>query len=92
MKEYLFPEYNITIHHAYEDFAYSFTAFVDENGKIKFRKSITFLYPEFRKSYPKTIQAIIDGYVAKYVNVTPGSTLGIPHRSIIQLNLTGKKE
>lgn len=91
-EDYLFPEYDIKIHHAYEDFAYSFSAFVDEKGKISFRKSTIPYSQEFQKSYERTIKAIIAGYLERYVNVTPGSTLGIPHASTILLNVTGKKE
>ncbi len=91
-EDYLYPEYNITIHHAYEDFAYIFSAYVDDKGKILFRKSQIPVYPEFAASYPKTIRAIIAGYVDRYVQVTPGSTLGIPHTSIVVINLTGKKD
>jgi len=90
-QDYLFPEYNITVHKAYEDFAYSCSAFVDEKGGIRFRKSIIFSYPEFAAKNEQIIKAIIDGYVKRYVDVKPGSTLGIPHKSIILINLTGKK-
>jgi hypothetical protein len=90
-EDYMFPEYNITIYHAYEDFAYAFTAFIDDKGTVTFRKSEIFLYPEFVASNAKTIKAILAGYVARYVQVTPGNTLGIPHTSIVTINLTGKK-
>ncbi|MFB9840958.1 hypothetical protein [Mucilaginibacter ginsenosidivorans] len=91
-EDYLYPEYNITVHHAYEDFAYSFSAFVDAQGVIHFRKSTIFSYPEFEKSNTQAIKALLSGYVARYVNVTPGSTLGIPHTSVVLINLTGKKQ
>ena len=89
--DYLYPEYNITIHHAYEDFAYSCSAFVDAQGVIHFRKSTIFSHPEFEKSTMQAIKSILSGYVARYVNVTPGSTLGVLHTSIVLINLTGKK-
>ena len=91
-EDYLYPEYNITIHHAYEDFAYLFSAYVDDKGKILYRKSQIPIYPEFAVSTPKTIKAILAGYVERYVKVKPGSTLGIPHTSIVVINLTGKKD
>lgn len=91
-EDYLYPEYTITIHHAYEDFAYSFSAFADEKGAITFRKSQIFSYPEFKASTDKAIREILAGYVARYVQVIPGTTLGIPHTSIISINLTGKKK
>jgi hypothetical protein len=90
-QDYLYPEYNITVHHAYKDFAYFFSAFVNDKGVITFRKSQIFLWPEFAASYPQNIKAILAGYVARYVQVKPGTTLGIPHTSIISINLTGKK-
>lgn len=90
--DYLYPEYNITVHHAYEDFAYACSAFVDAKGGIHLRKSTIFSYPEFEKSTTQTIKSILSGYVARYVNVTPGSTLGIPHTSIVLINLRGKKQ
>ncbi|HWD86922.1 MAG TPA: hypothetical protein VG367_02270 [Mucilaginibacter sp.] len=90
-EDYLYPEYNITIHHAYEDFAYLFSAFVDDKGKITFRKSQIPYSKEFEASYDNAIKAILAGYVARYVQVIPGNTLGIPHTSIITINLTGKK-
>ncbi len=91
-EDYLYPEYNITIHHAYEDFAYAFSAYINDKGKILFRKSQIPYDHEFAASYEKTIKAILAGYVERYVQVTPGSTLGIRHTSIVLINLTGKKD
>ncbi|MBS1530417.1 MAG: hypothetical protein JSU01_08930 [Bacteroidetes bacterium] len=90
-EDYLYPEYNITIHHAYENFVYKFSAFVNDKGRITFRKSQIFSYPEFKASTEKAIKEILAGYVARYVQAIPGNTLGIPHTSIITINLTGKK-
>jgi hypothetical protein len=90
--EYLSPTYNINIRKAYEDFYYSFTAFVDEKGIITFRKNLLFTYPEFKQSTDATIKAITEGYLKLYLNVTPGKTLSIPHTSIIFLNVTGTKK
>jgi hypothetical protein len=92
---YLSPTYDIIIHKAYEDFSYSFTAWVDDRGTLTFRKSIIsldFLGAEGRKSYINTLKAIIDGYLKLYLNVKPGNTLGIPHTSIIFLNVQGYKK
>ena len=47
---YLSPTYDIEIHHAYENFSYSYTAFVDEKGNVTFRKSGQVIMPEFRES------------------------------------------
>jgi hypothetical protein len=90
--DYLSPTYNIVIHHAYEDFSYSYTAFVDDKGTLAFRKSTTFLNPEFVVPYNTAMKGITDGYLKLYLDVTPGKTLGIPHRSIIFLNVVGYKK
>jgi hypothetical protein len=90
--DYLSPTYDIVIHHAYEDFSYSYTAFVDEKGVITFRKSTIFLNPEFVVPYNTAMKGITDGYLKLYLDVTPGKTLGIPHRSIIFLNVVGHKK
>jgi hypothetical protein len=89
--DYLSPTYDIVIHHAYEDFSYSYTAFVDEQGTITFRKSLVFLSREFADSWITAMKGITDGYLKLYLNVKPGKTLGIPHSSIIFLNVVGYK-
>lgn len=89
---YLSPTYDITIHHAYTDFYYSYTAFVDEKGKITFRKSMIPLSKDFYESYITAMKGITDGYLKLYLDVTPASTLGIIHSSIIFLNVTGRKK
>lgn len=90
-EDYMYPEYNITIHHAYEDFGYSFSAYVDALGTIHFRKSSIPYSHEFKDTYENVIRGIISGYLTKYLNVTPGNTLGIAHTSMIELNVTGKR-
>jgi hypothetical protein len=90
--DYLSPTYNIVIHHAYEDFSYSYTAYVDVKGTITFCKSITFLYKEFVESSNTAMKGITDGYLKLYLDVKPASTLGIPHASIIFLNVIGYKD
>ena len=90
--DYLSPTYDIDIHHAYQDFGYSFTAFVNEKGKITFRKSLDVMSPEFKDRLIATMKAITDGYLMRYLDVTPGKTLGIPHNSIIFLSVTGYKK
>lgn len=90
--EYLSPTYDVVIHHAYDDFSYSYTAFVNDKGAITFRKSSTYISPEFRKPYADAMKGITDGYLKLYLDVTPAKTLGIPHSSIIFLNVTGYKK
>ncbi len=90
--DYLSPTYNITIQKAYTDFYYSYSAFVDENGTITFRKSLTATMPEYKKSNDDIMKGITDSYLKLYLNTTPGKTLGIPHKSIVILNVTGVKK
>ncbi|WP_295797667.1 hypothetical protein [Mucilaginibacter sp.] len=90
--DYLSPTYDITIHKAYTDFYYSYSAFVDEKGTITFRKTLTFTYPEFKKASDDAMKGITDGYLKLYLNTTPGKTLGIPHKSIVILKVTGVKK
>jgi len=89
---YMEPKYDITIHHAYQDFSYSFTAFVDVKGNITYEKSLIYISDEFKASTERTIKGIIDGYIKAYITVTPGSTLGIVHSSRITINVNGFKK
>ena len=89
---YLAPEYNITIHKAYEDFDYSFYVYVDDKGKMYFRKPTIPYYPEHRATYERIMRGLINGYLYHDLDITPGSTLGIAHVSSILLNVEGKKE
>lgn len=90
--DYLAPEYNITIHKAYEAFDYSFYVYADDKGKMYFRKSTVPYSPEYKATYEQVMKGIIDGYLRLYLDITPGSTLGIPHTSSVLLNVTGKTE
>jgi hypothetical protein len=89
---YLSPTFDIVINKAYENFSYAYTAYVDENGVISFRKSLIPLSSEFAGSYTAAMKGITDGYLKLYLNVTPAKTLGIPHNSIIFLNVRGIKK
>jgi hypothetical protein len=89
--EYMSPEYNITIRKAYQNFSYSFTVFVDDKGGMHFGQSLIYVMPEYKQSTIATLKGIIDGYLKFYVQVTPGSTLGIVHTSTVILNVVGRK-
>lgn len=89
--EYLLPTYNITIHKAYENFNYLFSAYVDKDGNLIFRKANQFIMPEFKESTLTAMKGITDGYLKLYLDVKAGKTLGIPHTSIVLLNVTGVK-
>jgi hypothetical protein len=89
--QYLLPTFNIVIHKAYDDFNYLYSVFVDENGKLIFRKANQLMMPEFKVSTITAMKGITEGYLKLYLNVTPGKTLGIPHNSIVLLNVSGNK-
>jgi hypothetical protein len=89
---YLLPTYDIVINKAYDDFNYFFSVYVDDSGKLIFRRSNQFMMPEFKEATISTMKGITDGYLKLYLNVTPGKTLGIPHTSIIMLDVTGIKK
>jgi hypothetical protein len=86
--DYLYPEYRIRIHKAYQDFGYAFTCVVDKNGKIyldTFRNDM----PEYYEKRKKVLEGIISVYLQNLLKVTPARTLGIPHSSQITLNVSG---
>ncbi|MBB2150173.1 hypothetical protein [Pedobacter gandavensis] len=88
--DYLFPKYRIDISRAYEDFGYEFSALVDAKGKMylgNFRTSD----PENYEPRKKTLEAIIHVYLQNLLKIQPGTTLGIPHSSEINLIVVGKK-
>lgn len=88
--DYLFPKYRIDISRAYENFGYEFSAVVDAKGKIHlgtFRISD----PQNYEPRKKTLEAIINVYLENLLKTTPGSTLGIPHSSEINVIVVGKK-
>lgn len=89
--DYLYPEYNITIHKAYENFDYSFTVFVDDKGKMHFGKSTIPYSREYKEIYERVMKGIMEGYLEHYIEIIPGNTLGIAHTSSILLNVVGKK-
>ncbi|MGZ3767515.1 MAG: hypothetical protein ACXVA2_22825 [Mucilaginibacter sp.] len=88
--DYMAPEYNITIHKAYEAFDYSYYVYVDGKGKMFFRKSTILYMPEHKTTYEQVMKGITDGYLQHYLDITPGRTLGIPHTSSILVNVTGE--
>jgi hypothetical protein len=87
--DYLYPEYRVVIHKAYQDFAYSFTCVVDQHGKIyldKFRDDM----PEYHEQRKKVLEGIINIYLQNLLQVSPGTTLGMPHSSQITVNVVGR--
>ena len=90
--DYLYPEYNITIHKSYEAFDYTFSVLIDDKGQMYFGKTNIVYSPEYKKTYEDVMKGIMNGYLKRYLNVTPGSTLGIAHTSSVLLNVVGKKD
>ena len=88
---YMNPEFNIIINKAYDNFSYSFLVYVDDKGQMSFDKPIDYIMPEFKDATIKTMKGIMDGYLKFYLQVTPGSTLGIKHTSAVIVNVVGKK-
>jgi len=84
---YLYPEFNIAINKAYKEFYHSFSVLVDEHGKITVGKFVT--SPEFEESRKKVLQGIIDVYLQNWMHIQPGSTLGMPHNTLIMLHVKG---
>lgn len=87
---YLYPEYDITIHRAYKDFYYTFSALVGPDGKLRLGEF--FVMPEFEESRRRVLTGIIDVYLQNLLDITPASTLGLPHNSVVYLRVRGRKE
>ncbi len=87
--EYLYPEFDVVINKAYKDFYYPFSVIVDAKGKIHLGKFVT--TEDFQESRKKVLEGIIDVYLKNWLEVTPGSTLGMPHSTLIMLRVRGRE-
>lgn len=85
---YLYPEFRIDINSAYKDFSHTFSVLVDDKGNMHLGKFN--VMPEFEESRRKVLEGIIEGYLKNWLDIRPGTTLGIPHTSLILLNVRGK--
>ena len=45
--------------------------------------------PEFEESRKKVLQGIIDVYLQNWMEIKPGTTLGMPHSTLIMLHVKG---
>ena len=90
--DYLDPTYDIIIYKAYKDFYYSFTVYVDDVGQAHYGKPlIDFgMAPDSEEGYVKGSTGIMNSYLNFYLNIIPGSTLGIAHSSMISVHVEGK--
>ncbi len=86
-----YPEYSVTIHKAYADFHHSFAVRVDAKGQLHFVEPMEMMLPGEQDHTIKIMKAIMDGYLAHYLQITPGKTLGIPHDSLILVDVRGNK-
>ncbi len=86
-----YPEYQITINKAYADFHHSFAVRVDAKGQLHFVEPMETMLPDDREQVIKIMKAIMAGYLAHYLQITPGKTLGIPHDSLILVDVRGNK-
>ncbi len=87
---YILPEFNITIKPAYKDFNYSFKAIVDSRGKMHFKNSNVYIMPEFVVSKTRVMKGIINVYLQNLLDIKPGQTLGMPHSSVVSINVHGR--
>ncbi|RWY49286.1 hypothetical protein [Mucilaginibacter gilvus] len=88
--DYMDPEYNITINKAYGDFDYSFSVYVDKEGKMYYGEPLT-AFPEgtYRDNYILKSTAVMNSYIKQYLCNIPGETLGMKHASLISLHVKG---
>jgi len=84
---YLYPEYDIVIRKAYKDFYYPFSVLVDGSGHVHLGKFVT--SEEFVASRKRVLNGIIDVYLKNLLTIKPGTTLDIPHTSLIMLRVRG---
>lgn len=87
----LIPEYDITIKESYKPFNYSFSVVINHEGKLLFRRSRVFIMPEFENRINSTIRGIVNGYLSAYLDTHPGKTFGMPHSTIVFMNVRGVK-
>lgn len=85
-----YPEYQVTINKAYADFYHSFAVRVDAKGQLHFVEPMETMIGDPENTI-KIMKGIMDGYLAHYLQITPGKTLGIPHDSLILLIVRGNK-
>jgi hypothetical protein len=88
--DYLDPTFDIVINKAYRNFYYSFSVYVDDKGSMMYRTPLVpFTDEGFKIAYNKEAQDIMNTYFKYFFKVIPGSTLGMPHTSIISIHVRG---
>ncbi|AYL96274.1 hypothetical protein [Mucilaginibacter celer] len=90
--DYLDPTYDIVINKAYKDFYFSFTMYIDDKGRTYYGYPLIGLDDEDTKAdYIHTSKAVMESYLKLYLNIKPGSTLGMIHSSMVSVHVEGKK-
>lgn len=91
--DYMDPTYTIKVANAFKDFNYYFSAYVDAQGKMHYRRPLMYFLgdKDFEQHYIKMSTAVMNSYVTYYFDIIPGQTLGIPHASMITMRVIGKK-
>ena len=87
--DYLYPLYKIRINKSYKNFNYSFSVIVDAKGKMHVNR-VDGVMKEDLPPRTRLLQGITDVYLQNLFVIKPGTTLGIPHSSEVNLILIGK--
>jgi hypothetical protein len=58
---------------------------------MHFKNFLVAVEPEFLETKTKVAKGIIDIYLRNTLTIQPGNTLGLPHSSLINLHVIGKK-
>lgn len=88
--DYLYPLYRLQINKSYKEFNYSFSVIVDAYGKLHVN-SVGGVMKEDIGPRKRLLQGITEVYLQNLFIIKPGTTLGIPHSSEVNLIVVGKK-
>ena len=89
--DYLYPLYRMQINKSYKAFNYSFSVIVDAKGKLHVN-SVGGVMKEDIGPRKRLLQGITEVYLQNLFIIKPGTTLGIPHSSEVNLILIGKTD
>lgn len=89
--DYLYPLYRMQINKSYKAFKYSFSVIVDSKGKLYVNR-VDGVMKEDIGPRKRLLQGITDVYLQNLFIIKPGTTLGVPHSSEVNLSLVGIKD
>ena len=89
--DYLYPLYRLKINKSYKNFNYSFSVIIDAKGKLHVNR-VGGVLKEDIGPRKRLLQGITDVYLQNLFIINPGTTLGMPHSSEVNLILIGKKD